>query len=164
MELTESNLITALEQDFRGTLGQIVEQSKLEPISDSFIHNNGAICREGGDLAKLEHELVDGLYLRRMILNKGTVIISAIHKRDHVWFLLSGSITVVSKNGTEKFSAPWVNYSESGSQRVIYADENSVFQNIFKNPKKLTYLDDLEEYNYCNTEEEYLEYINKKEI
>jgi len=139
-------------------ISELLKKIYSSKSNESLIHNNGKICREGGDLFDLEHELVDGLYLRRMSLNKGTGIISGIHKRDHVWILLQGSIKVSSELGEEEYLAPWVGYSPAGTQRLIYANERSVFQNVFKNPKNLTYLDDLEDYNYCTTIEEYEKY------
>lgn len=126
--------------------------------SELLIHNNGKIVRDGGDLFKIENETTKGIYLRRMLLNKGTSIISGIHKRDHVWFLLHGDITISSYDGVKHYTAPWVGFSKAGTQRAIHANEYSIFQNVFQNPNELKNIDELESYNYCTTFEEYKKY------
>lgn len=161
------NIIKFIKQKIQKKSFDSKIQNVLDNVYDKesggdLIHNNGKICRDGGDLFKLEHDTTDGIYLRRMILNKSTAIVSGVHKRDHVWFLLHGSISVSSAEGVEHFDAPWVGFSKAGTQRAIYANEYSIFQNVFKNPNNLKTLDDLEDYNYCATQEEYKKYKKNK--
>jgi len=135
----------------------------LEHKSNKFLsHNNGKLIRKKGHWGKLKHEFVPGIYLRQMILNKGALIVGAIHKRDHVWFLLEGFITIVDQNGEEHYEAPYVGFSKAGTQRVIRANEFSIFQNVFQNPTNKKKLDYVEKYNYALTPEEYEEYIKNK--
>ena len=129
--------------------------------NENLIHNNGKLCRDGKNLFKIENEFTDGLYLRRMLLNKGTAIISGIHKRDHVWFLLEGDITIKNAETIENYTAPYVGFSKAGTQRAIFANEFSIFQNVFKNPLEIKDLDEVEAYNYATTIEEYKKYKNK---
>ena len=163
MNFIKSNQETSITLFSKKNISELLKNIYSLKSNESLIHEHGKICRDGGDLFDLEHETVDGLYLRRMSLNKGTCIVSGIHKRDHVWILLQGSIKISSELGEEEYSAPWVGYSQAGTQRLIYASEYSVFQNVFKNPNNLTYLDDLEEYNYCTTLEEYEKYKKNKQ-
>ena len=86
-------------------------------------------------------------------------IISLIHKRDHVWFLLTGSITIVTNGIAEHYIAPYIGFSKSGTQRAIYAHEESIFQNVFQNPLGLTDLDELEDFNYSYTKNDYTDFI-----
>lgn len=130
--------------------------------NESIVHNNGKLVRDGKNITKIQHEFAPGLYLRRMLLKKGVCIVGAIHKRDHAWFLLEGYITVATSDGKTDYEAPYIGFSKSGTQRVIYAHENTIFQNVFKNPFEYTNLDKLEEYNYCLTKEEYDNYRNNK--
>jgi hypothetical protein len=59
-----------------------------------------------------------------------------------------GSITVSDQDGVTNYEAPYIGFSKSGTQRVIYANEYSVFQNVFQNPQRLSDLDELEDFNY----------------
>jgi len=135
----------------------------FDHVSNEFLtHNNGKLVRKKGNWGEFKHHFVPGIYLRQMVLNKGAMVISAIHKRDHVWFLLDGFITVVDKNGEEHYEAPYIGFSKAGTQRVIRANEFSIFQNVFQNPTDKKDLDYVEKYNYALTQEEYEEYIKNK--
>jgi hypothetical protein len=133
---------------FKNKISNLLNTIYSQESSDVLIHNKGKIVREGKGLFDLEHDFTDGIYLRRMMLNKGTTIISGIHRRDHVWFLMIGSITVSDQDGVTNYEAPYIGFSKSGTQRVIYANEYSVFQNVFQNPQRLSDLDELEDFNY----------------
>tara|TARA_B100001059_G_scaffold66582_1_gene63124 strand:+ start:265 stop:756 length:492 start_codon:yes stop_codon:yes gene_type:complete len=148
-----------LAKSFDNKVSNLLNTFYSKENSDSLVHNNGKLVREGGSLIKLEHDFVTGIYLRRMIMSKGCSLISAIHKRDHVWFLLSGYITISTKNKVEDFAAPYIGFSKSGTQRVIYAHEESIFQNVFQNPFGFTNLDELENYNYSLTKDDYNNFI-----
>ena len=135
-------------KSFNKKISDVLKTAYSKESSDNLIHNKGKIIREGKDLFKIEHDFTDGLYLRRLILKKNTTIVSGIHRRDHVWFLLVGSITVSSEDGVENYQAPYIGFSKAGTQRAIYASDYSVFQNVFQNPLGLSDLDELEDFNY----------------
>lgn len=151
-----------VEKSFKNKVDLALKTALSKEPSGLLVHNNGKIVRDGGDLFKIENETTSGIYLRRMLLNEGVSIISGIHKRDHVWFLLHGDITVSSYDGVKNYSAPWVGFSKAGTQRVIYANTYSIFQNVFQNPDEIEDIDDLEAYNYCTTFEEYKKYKKNK--
>jgi hypothetical protein len=130
---------------------------------DETVGNNGRATREGSEKTfKTEHEFLPGIYMRRMIMKPESIVISLIHKRKHGWFLLKGSITVVDEYGEKYFKAPHYQVSNAGTQRVIYAHEKVIFQNVFKNPTDTVDLDTLEDYHYAYTNEEFEKYINTK--
>ena len=135
-------------KSFKEKISSVLEAVYSQESSDDLIHNRGKIVRDGKDLFKIEHDFTDGLYLRRLILKKNTTVVSGIHRRDHVWFLLVGNITVSSEDGVENYQAPYIGFSKSGTQRAIYANDYSVFQNVFQNPLGLSDLDELEDFNY----------------
>ena len=148
-----------LAKSFDNKVSNLLNTAYSKENSDFLVHNNGNLVRDGRSLVKLEHEFVPGIYLRRMIMSKNCSLVSAIHKRDHVWFLLSGYITISTKNKVEDFKAPYIGFSKSGTQRVIYAHEESIFQNVFQNPFGFTNLDELENYNYSLTKDDYNDFI-----
>lgn len=112
--------------------------------------------------AKITHDFADGVYIRRMDLHKGAVVIGAIHKHLHVWFLLTGHVTIASKLGVEDYEAPCYIISQPGTQRVIQANEDSIFVNIHKNPSDTRDVSKIEKEFCAMNVEEYNEYINNK--
>ena len=113
-------------------------------------------------LFPLKHTFADGIYVRQMTMNKGSWCIGKIHKHLHVWFLLTGHITVVTEDSKEEYIAPCYVKAKPGTKRVIFANENSIFVNIHKNPDELRNIEELEKQIVCVDWEEYEDYINKK--
>lgn len=114
------------------------------------------------DLFPLKHTFADELYLRQMSMQKNSFLVGAIHKHLHVWFLLTGHITVVTEESTEEYVAPCYTVSTPGSKRVIFANEDSIFVNVHKNPDNTKDIDVLDKQIVCDTWQEYNEYIKNK--
>jgi quercetin dioxygenase-like cupin family protein len=116
----------------------------------------------GNKLAPLKHSFADGVYVRQMSMPEGTAVVGKIHKRDHVWFLLEGEISVATEERVEEYIAPCYVTSSGGTKRVILALEDSIFVNIHPNPTNTEDLVELEKYNVVTSYEEYEQYINNK--
>ena len=112
-------------------------------------------------IAPIKHSFADGVYIRQMDMQKSSVVVGAIHKHLHVWFLLTGDITVATEDTTEDYIAPCYVVSTPGVKRVILANEDSIFVNIHKNPYNTQDVDKLEKEIVALNYEEYEEYINK---
>ena len=109
----------------------------------------------------LKHTFADGIYVRQMSMNPGSVVVGAIHKHLHVWFLLTGHISVATEDNIEEYIAPCYVVATPGTKRVIYANEESIFVNIHKNPTNSQDIDWLEKEIVAKDFKEYEEYINK---
>ena len=109
----------------------------------------------------LKHTFADGIYVRQMSMVKGSVVVGAIHKHLHVWFLLTGHISVASESGIEDYVAPCYVVAKPGTKRVIYANKESIFVNIHKNPTNTQDIQQLEKDIVAKDFKEYEEYINK---
>ena len=78
----------------------------------------------------LNHYHGDNLYVRQAVYAKGSVIIGRVHKYDHVFMLLSGKITIWTKEGKGTFAGPMIIESKAGIQRIGYAHTNVVCVNM----------------------------------
>lgn len=106
----------------------------------------------------ITHEFTDGVYIRKMTMPAGELVVGAIHNHLHLWFLMKGRV-LISNNGEEiEHIAPCYTLSEPGSKRLIYAVEDSIFVNIHKNPSNTRDVNKLEEEIVSMTQEQY----NKK--
>ena len=159
MNLIKSIKNKIIAYSFEKKINNLLENAYSKEITEKVVHNNGRAVREFKGVFKLTHDFTDGLYLRRMELAEDAAVVSAIHKRDHVWFLMAGSLTIVTKGIAEHYIAPYMGFSKSGTQRAIYAHEDSIFQNVFQNPLGLTDLDELEDFNYSYTKNDYTNFI-----
>ena len=125
------------------------------------IEGDGKNIVTNSKIAPIKHAFADGVYIRQMDMVKESIVVGAIHKHLHVWFLLTGHITVATENTTEDYIAPCYVVSTPGVKRVILANEDSIFVNIHKNPSNTRDIDELEKEIVALNYEEYEEYINK---
>ena len=144
-------------------------RKKIIEFENTLIANADGINIEGdgkhivteSKIALIKHTFADGVYIRQMDMIKGSVVVGAIHKHLHAWFLLTGHITVATENTTEDYIAPCYVVSTPGIKRVILANENSIFVNVHKNPSNTKDIDQLEKEIVALNYEEYEQYINK---
>ena len=114
------------------------------------------------DKLPIEHFFMDGVYVRKMTMYKDSAVVGAIHKHLHMCFLLSGHLTVSSEHGVVEYKAPCHVIATPGTQRVLYANEESVWYNVHKN---ITNTEDVKQIE-CDlvvlNQEEYEQYIKNK--
>ena len=109
----------------------------------------------------LKHSFADGIYVRQMSMKKGSSVIGAIHNHLHVWFLLTGHISVATEDVLEDYIAPCYVVATPGTKRIIHANEDCIFVNIHKNPSNTQNIKELESELVSINYEEYEKYINK---
>lgn len=108
----------------------------------NIVHNNGNIVEV--DEIPITHEFADQIYIRKMIMQPQQMVLGAVHKQEHLWFLLKGKVTIKESGETLDHIAPCYTISKPGAQRVIYAHEESVFINVHKNPDNIKNIKELE--------------------
>ena len=138
------------------------EKSLIHIADGVSIEGDGKHIVTGSKIAPIKHAFADSVYIRQMDMTKNSIVVGAIHKHLHVWFLLTGHITVSTEDTTEDYIAPCYVVSTPGVKRVIFANEDSIFVNIHKNPSNTQSIEKLEKEIVALNYEEYEKYINKK--
>ena len=110
----------------------------------------------------IEHFFMDGVYIRKMTMFKGSAVVGAIHKHLHMCFLQSGHLSVADENGVKEYIAPCHVIATPGIKRVLYAHEDSIWYNTHKNPSNIEDVVKLEKEIVALNYEEYEKYVNKK--
>jgi hypothetical protein len=75
------------------------------------------------------HFFADGMYCRWVARPKGTLIVGKKHLKEHFYIVLKGTIAVAvdaDVAGAISYEAPAVIVCEPGSQKVVWALEDSV--------------------------------------
>lgn len=79
----------------------------------------------------LEHFFPKGLYGRKIFMPAGSVIVSKVHKYEHLTIALTGHAQVVSEDGTHKdIIAPAVFITQPGTQRALYIVEDAIWLTV----------------------------------
>jgi len=152
-----------LTKEFRSTIVEI--ENKFKSIADGenvIVGTKENPIIPNSDLCSTESIFVDGVYAREMFVKQGCVVIGAIHKHEHISFLMSGHLTVVSENGTSDHKAPDVIVAGPGVKRIAYAHEDTIWYNVHGNPTNTEDLKKLEKKTIVASYEEYEEYIKNK--
>jgi hypothetical protein len=119
---------------------------------------------EGGKLSKLmltdnvTHHLADGVYVRELELPVGSVVLSRVHKRALVNIISKGYVIVVDSNGTNQYTAGSTFVSKAGTQRLVYALEDTIWNTAHVTDK--TQPDELVEDLTFDNYEEFISYSN----
>lgn len=138
-----------------------LEESLLCIADGVNVEGDGKHILTDSKIAPIKHTFADEVYIRQMDMKKGSVVVGAIHNHLHVWFLLTGHVTVVTEDTTEDYIAPCYVVSTPGVKRVIRANEDSIFVNVHKNPTNTRDVSKLEEEIVSLNYKEYEKYINK---
>lgn len=70
---------------------------------------------------KVDHLFSDGLYARTLYIPAGAVLTGKVHKRDHINFLMKGTIRVMTDEGMKLLEAPQIISSKKGIKRAGFA-------------------------------------------
>lgn len=114
---------------------------------------------EDGELSQMmlvdnvTNHLVNGLYVRELLIPKGSLILSRVHKRPLVNIISKGHVIVIDTNGRNEYTAPCTFISPAGTQRVVFAPEETVW-----NTAHLTDVTDEDELVDDLTHDNYEEY------
>lgn len=73
----------------------------------------------------VQHHFAPGVYIRQMDAAAGTLVVSKMHRTEHMNILLKGSLTVATEDGIQLMTAPCVLKSMPGTKRIGYFHEDS---------------------------------------
>ena len=143
---------------------QLQARSKILDLENSLMKfvDGENVVKGDTEVFPLKHTFTDGIYVRQMSMKKDSAVIGKIHKNTHVWFLLSGHLSVASETNSDEYVAPCYVEAAAGSKRVIYAHEDSVWVNVYPNPTNTKDLEELEKEIIVKDYKEFEEYINNK--
>jgi hypothetical protein len=77
----------------------------------------------GEDPFPLKHTFADGMYIRQITVPAKALTVTKIHKQTHPFFVLKGTLSILTEHGIEKITAPYSGITKAGTKRIIYHDE-----------------------------------------
>ena len=105
-------------------------RGKILRVEDALCHLPGALIGDSPEYLKicpLRHTFADGSYIREITMPKGMLFVTKIHKITHPYFLLKGDVSVLTEEGVVRIKAPFHGITLSGTKRVIYTHEDTVW-------------------------------------
>ena len=92
----------------------------------------------------LKHEFLPGLYLRTIVNPKDSIVGTKIHREANVSTILRGKLHCITEDGLETLMAPCQFITKPGTERILYAIEETEFSTVHPNPTDTQDLDELE--------------------
>ena len=80
----------------------------------------------------LEHTFGDGMYIRKIVMPAGQIIVSRIHKQKHPYFIVSGDVSVITEKGLKRIQAPYNGITEAGTQRALYTHSETTWITVHR--------------------------------
>jgi hypothetical protein len=75
----------------------------------------------GKDPFPLTHTFVNGLYIRYLICPARALSTTQIHKQEHIFFILKGDCSILTEQGIQKVTAPYMGVTKRGTKRIIWS-------------------------------------------
>jgi hypothetical protein len=75
----------------------------------------------------LSHQFGKGLCVRTLVMPKGMLMLTKIHRFRHPYFIMSGKVSVYVNGEVTHIEAPFQGMTEPATQRVIYAHEETTW-------------------------------------
>ena len=108
-------------------LGDVQKQSYINAVQQ--LQSN---IKENAELidVPVQHHFAPGVYMRQMDAKAGTLVVSKMHRTEHMNVLLKGSLTIATENGIEYLQAPCVIKSMPGTKRIGYFHEDTSWMTV----------------------------------
>ena len=111
----------------------------------------------------ITHHFAEGLYGRELLIPKGVLIVSRVHKRPLINVISKGHVIILDVNGRREVHAPATFVDEeAGTQRVVYSVEETVWTTT--HPTDLTTEEGMLEEMTTASYSEFLEYSKVLEV
>ena len=68
-----------------------------------------------------KHTFHGGMYCREVFRVAGALIVGKVHKKEHFYYVVHGTVLITTDNGAEEVTGPRLICSKPGTKRAVYA-------------------------------------------
>lgn len=68
-----------------------------------------------------KHYFHGGMYCREVFRPAGILIVGKVHKKEHFYFVVSGTLAITTDDGVQEVTGPHLFCSNPGTKRAVYA-------------------------------------------
>ena len=73
-----------------------------------------------------EHVFHGGMYCRQVWRPKGCLIVGKVHKKEHFYMIVSGTVSITTDDGVQTITGPMLLCSKPGTKRAVYAETDAL--------------------------------------
>ena len=104
-------------------------------IAEKKLKDSPLVRKDVSEYNPVKHYLYGGFYIREIFNPAGELIVTKIHKVSHPFFLLEGTMSILTEDGEERISAPYYSITKIGTKRLIYAHTDCIFVTVHTTDK-----------------------------
>ena len=67
------------------------------------------------------HYFHGGMYCREVWRPAGVLVVGAVHKKEHFYLIVSGTVGITTDDGVKEVTGPHLLLSKPGTKRAVYA-------------------------------------------
>jgi len=68
-----------------------------------------------------KHYFHGGMYCREVFRHAGVLVVGAVHKKEHFYLIVSGTVAITADDGVQEVTGPHLFSSKPGTKRAVYA-------------------------------------------
>lgn len=122
-------------------LVQKIESFLIEHIGERIEQMEDALMEMPQVDIPVDNLFVNGMYARKIMIPKDTILTGRVHLADYVDIMLSGDITVATPEGVKRFTGFNIFEGKKGRKRAGYAHEDTHWVTVHR-----TEIKDADEY------------------
>jgi len=91
------------------------------------------VCELQKELSKLpqyepatRHTFHAGMYCREVWRAAGVLVVGKVHKYEHFYLILSGSVIITTDDGVQAITGPHLLCSKPGTKRAVYSETDAL--------------------------------------
>ena len=73
-----------------------------------------------------EHIFHGGMYCRQVWRPAGCLIVGKVHKKEHFYMIVSGTVHITTDNGAQTVTGPFLMCSNPGTKRAVLAETDAL--------------------------------------
>ena len=83
-----------------------------------------------------EHYFHGGMYCRKVWRGAGVMVVGKVHKKEHFYFIVSGTVAVTTDGGEELITGPMLLKSAAGTKRAVYSLTEAITLTVHRTDAK----------------------------
>jgi hypothetical protein len=73
-----------------------------------------------------KHTFHAGMYCREVWRPAGVIVVGKIHKKEHFYLIVSGTVSITTDEGVKSVAGPHLLCSKPGTKRAVYAETDAL--------------------------------------
>ena len=73
-----------------------------------------------------KHTFYGGMYCREVWRPAGVIIVGKVHKKEHFYLVVSGTVAITTDEGVKSVTGPTLLCSTPGTKRAVYAETDAL--------------------------------------